>query len=97
MLEGSDTCPNCGCPVENCDLSGEEESPQKVEIAAVSLPKSLSKLKRGMLRNIVIGVVAVILIIIIAVTTLNLVIVQIFRQRLARCCLEPQMQSVLET
>ena len=68
LLEGSDTCPNCGCPVENCDLSGEEESPQKVESAAVSLPKSLSKLKRGMLRNIVIGVVAVILIIIIAVT-----------------------------
>lgn len=52
---GVEACPNCGCPVPTKETA-EEASPQKVEIAAVSIPKVSKKTQK----NIFIAAAAII-------------------------------------
>ena len=55
---GKDACPNCGCPVQvNEEVA--EESPQKVEVTAVNLPKMQKNTKK----YVVIAVVAILAVI----------------------------------
>lgn len=58
---GLEVCPNCGCPVETVDHQDDkQESPQKVEITAVNLPKMKKKTQKGLIIAAIILVVAVI-------------------------------------
>ncbi len=49
-----EACPNCGCPV-HCDDKIVEDTPQKVEVTAVNLPK----MKQNTKKYIIIAVVAI--------------------------------------
>lgn len=60
---GADSCPNCGCPVHDVKTNN-DEPPQKVELAAVSLPK-FNKIAKKYVVIAAVAIVALILTIVI--------------------------------
>lgn len=57
---GAKTCPNCGCPIEATNGNEEQETPQKVEVTAVNLPKMKKKTKRAIIIAAVIVIIGII-------------------------------------
>lgn len=56
---GMDSCPNCGCPVSS-EETHYDDTPQKVELASVNLPR-IKKKTRSYLKIVAIAIVVVII------------------------------------
>lgn len=68
LQEGDETCPVCGCPVDN--NSEVKENLQKVEVASINIPK-MSKKKKGIILATVIILVVVVSSIIVGIFISN--------------------------
>ncbi len=52
MEKGATECPNCGCPVDEMNVTGTQQKPQKVEVTGVKVAKKI---------KVIIGIVVVLL------------------------------------